>query len=53
MGRPLLIFDPNVVSSSHGPQGSSPHLFSPCNYNPSNGDHDDDVMSLDESNPHS
>jgi len=26
-------------------------LLSPCNYNPSNGDHDDDVMSLDESNP--
>jgi len=32
-------------------------LFSPCNFNPSNGDHDDDddddddVMSLDESGP--
>jgi hypothetical protein len=48
---PLLIFYPNVASSFHGPQGSSPPLFSPCNFNPSNGDHDDDVMSLDECNP--
>jgi len=51
VGRPLLIFDPNVVSSFHGLERSSPPLFSPCKSNPSNGDHDDDVMSLDESNP--
>ncbi len=51
MGGPLLISDPNVASSSHGLQGSSPPLFSPDNYNPSNGNDDDDVMSLDESDP--
>jgi hypothetical protein len=51
MGKPFLIFDPNVASSFHGLQGSSPPLFSPCTFNPSNGYHDDDVMSLDESNP--
>jgi hypothetical protein len=51
VSRPFLIFDPNVASSFHGPQRSSLPLFSPCNSNPSNGDHDDDVMSLDESNP--
>ncbi len=51
MGEPLLISNPNVTSSSHGLQGSSLPLFSPCNSNPSNGDHDDDVMSLDESDP--
>ncbi len=40
-----------LFSSSHGPQGSSPPLSSPCNSNPSNVDHDDDdVMSLDEFN---
>jgi hypothetical protein len=39
------------MSSSHGFQGSSPPLFSPCNCDISNIDHDDDVMSLDESNP--
>jgi hypothetical protein len=26
-------------------------LFSPCNSNPSNGNHDDDAMFLDESDP--
>ncbi len=26
-------------------------LFSPCNFNPSNGDHDDDIMFLDEFDP--
>jgi hypothetical protein len=51
VGGPLLISNPNVVSSFHGLQGSSPLLFSPCNFNPSNGFHDDDVMFLDESNP--
>jgi hypothetical protein len=51
VGGPLLIFDLNVTSSSHGFQGSSPLLFSPCNYDLSNVDHDDDVMSLDEFNP--
>jgi hypothetical protein len=51
VGGPLLIFDPNVTSSSHGFQGSSPPLFSPCNFNLSNVDHDDDVMSLDEFDP--
>jgi hypothetical protein len=51
MGEPLIISNPNVASSSHGLQGSSLPLFSPCNFNPSNGDHDDDVMSLDESDP--
>jgi len=34
----------------HGPKRSSPPLFSPYNSNPSNGDHDGDVMCLDESN---
>jgi hypothetical protein len=51
LGEPLLISNPNVASSSHGLQGSSLPLFSPCNFNPSNGDHDGDVMSFDESNP--
>jgi len=51
MGEPLLISNPNVASSFHGLQRSSLLMFSPCNSNPSNGDHDDDVMSLDESNP--
>jgi hypothetical protein len=46
-GWPFLIFDHNVASSFHGPQGSSPTLFSPCNSNPSNVIHDDDVMFLD------
>jgi hypothetical protein len=51
MGEPFLISNPNVASSFHGFQGSSHPLFSPCNCNPSNGDHHDDVMSLDESDP--
>jgi len=51
LGESLLISNPNVASSSHGLQGSSLPLFSPCNFNPSNGNHDDDVMSLDESYP--
>ncbi len=51
MGKPLLISNPNVASSSYGLQGSSLPLFSQCNFNPSNGDDDDDVMSLDESDP--
>jgi hypothetical protein len=51
VGGPLLIFDPNVMCSSHGFQRSSPPLFSPCNCDLSNVGHDDDVMSLDESNP--
>jgi hypothetical protein len=51
MGESLLISNLNVSSYFRGLQGSSLPLFSPCNSNPSNGDHDDDVMSLDESNP--
>jgi hypothetical protein len=51
MGEPLIISNANVVSSSHGLQGSSLPLFSPCNSNLSNGDHDDDVISLDEFDP--
>ncbi len=51
MGGPLLNYDPNVVSSSHGLQRSSLPLFSPCNFDLSNVDHDDDVMSLDEFGP--
>ncbi len=51
MGGPLLIVNPNVDSSLHGIQGSSLPLFSPCNFDPSNVDHDDDAMFLDESNP--
>jgi len=51
MGEPLIISNPNVASSFHNLQGSSLLMFSPCNSNPSNGDHDDDVMSLDEANP--
>jgi hypothetical protein len=50
VGEFLLIFDLNVTSS-HGFQGSSPPLFSPCNFDLSNVDHDDDVMSLDEFDP--
>jgi len=48
---PFLISIPNVDFSSYGIQRSSLPLFSPCNSNPSNVDHDDDVMSLDEFNP--
>jgi hypothetical protein len=51
VGGPLLIYDPNVVSSSRGLQRSSLPLFSPCNFDPSNVDHDDDVMFLDEFDP--
>ncbi len=51
MGGPLLISNPNVDFSSHGIQGSSIPLFSPCNFDLSNVDHDDVVMSLDEFNP--
>ncbi len=51
VGGPLLISNLNVDYSSHGIQGSSFSLFSPCNSDPSNVDHDEDVMSLDESNP--
>ncbi len=51
MGGPLLIYDPNVASPSHGLQKSSLLLFSPCNFDFSNVNHDDDVMSLDESDP--
>ncbi len=50
VGGPLLIFDLNVTSS-HGFQGPSPPLFSPSNFDLSNVDHDDDVMSLDEFDP--
>ncbi len=50
VGGPLLIYDPNVTSS-RGLQRSSLLLFSPCNFDPSNVDHDDDVMSLDEFDP--
>jgi hypothetical protein len=52
MGGPFLNFYPNGASFSHGLQGSSPFLFSPCNYDPSNVKHDDDVISLDEFDPH-
>ncbi len=53
MGGPFLNFYPNGASFSHGLQGSSPPLFSPCNYDPSNVDHDDDdVIFLDEFDPH-
>jgi hypothetical protein len=51
MGVPLLIFSPNLAYFSHGPRGSFLPLFSPCNFNPSNGDHDNDVMFLDEFDP--
>jgi hypothetical protein len=51
VGGPLLIYDPNVTSSARGLQRSSLLLFSPCNFDPSNVDHDDDVMSLDEFDP--
>jgi hypothetical protein len=51
VGGPLLIYDPNVISTSRGLQRSSLLLFSPCNFDPSNVDHDDDVMSLDEFDP--
>jgi len=50
VGGPLLISNPNVDFSSHGIQGSSLPLFSPCNFDFSNVNHDD-VMSLDEFNP--
>jgi len=48
----LNFFYLNGVSFSHGLQGSSPLLFSPCNYDPSNVYYDDDVISLDEFDPH-
>jgi hypothetical protein len=51
IGGPILISNPNVASFFHGLQGSSLFLFSPCNFNPSNGDHDDDAMFSNESNP--
>jgi len=51
VGGPLLIYDPNVASTSHGLQRSSLLLFSPCNFDPSNVDHDNYVMSLDEFDP--
>jgi hypothetical protein len=47
MGVHLLIYNRNVVYFSRGFQRSSLPLFSPCNFNPSNVDHDDDVMFLD------
>jgi hypothetical protein len=50
VGGPLLISNPNVDSFSHGIQGSSPPLFSPCNFDTSNADLDDDVIFLDEFN---
>jgi hypothetical protein len=40
-----------LFSSSHGPQRSSLLLTSPCNFDPSNVDHDDHVMFLDEFDP--
>jgi hypothetical protein len=46
MGGPLLIFDPSGVSFFHGLQRSSLLLFSLCNYDLSDVDHDDDVMFL-------
>jgi len=52
MGGLFLIFYPNGASFTHGLQGSSPRLFSLCNYDLSNVDHDDDFMSLDEFDPH-
>jgi len=51
VGGPLLIYDPNVASPSHRLHRSSLLLFSPCNFDPSNVDDDDDVMSLDEFDP--
>ncbi len=51
VGGPLLISNPNVDYSSHGIQRASLPLSSPCNFIPSNVDHNDDVMSLDGSNP--
>ncbi len=52
VGGLLLNYDPNVASSFHGLQRSSLPLFSPCNFDPSNvDDDDDDVMSLDEFDP--
>jgi hypothetical protein len=51
MREPFIISNAIVASSFHGLQGSSLPLFSPCNSNISNGDHDDDVISLDEFDP--
>jgi hypothetical protein len=48
----VINFYLNGASFSHGLQGSSPPLFSPCNYDPSNIDHDDNAISLDEFDPH-
>jgi len=42
---PLVIFDYNVVPSIHGPFPSSLTLFSPYNFNPSNPNHEDVIMS--------
>jgi len=44
MDIPLLIGDQIGVSSSYGPLTSSLPLFSPGTSNPSNLDHDDDLM---------
>jgi hypothetical protein len=51
VGGPLLIYDPNVTSSFRDLQRPSFPLFSPCNFDLSNVDHDDDVMALDEFDP--
>jgi len=51
VGRFLLISNSSVTFSFHGPQGSSLPLFSPCNFDLSNANHDDDVMSLYEFDP--
>jgi hypothetical protein len=52
IGGPFLNFYLNGASFSHGLQGPSPSLFSACNYDASNVDHDDDVISFDEFDPH-
>jgi hypothetical protein len=45
MDVPFLIGDQNGASSSHGPLTSSFPLFSPCTFDSSNlNDDDDDVM---------
>jgi hypothetical protein len=47
----LVIFDYNVAPSIHGPFPSSLTLFSPYNFNPSNPNHEDVIMSLNEFSP--
>jgi hypothetical protein len=47
MCGPLVIYDSNVASSSHGPFASSLSLFSPCNIDLSNDLNHEDLMNDD------